>query len=337
MKKKLKYISHLCVIILILMIVSGCGLINRNDSNKKTIVTTMYPQYNFISEIIGTDKRLNEYFDVSIVIPPGADSHTFDPRLNDLIKIKNADLFIYTSDEIEQWVKKLEISNYTKVLNLSSDERIELIMVEEHDHDDHHHEHHSHEYDPHYWVYPIYACYMVDSIRNKILEICPELAQEGKDIINANADAYIEKLMKLDEKIKQVSNLKKTNKLYFASPFSFYYWSYYYDFEYVLTYSTCSTEVEPALTTIIDVINDIKENDVKVIYVKELLNDEVAKKISDYTGAQILLLHSCHNVSKEEFDANISFIEIMENNIKNLGIGLGLDIEQIEEIFREGE
>jgi len=337
-QNKMKRLKIILLFLISFFVLSGCGIINRNDSIKKTIVTTLYPEYDFIREIIGNDKRLNDYFNVSLVLPPGADSHTFDPRLSDLINIKNANLFIYTSDEVETWVSKLDISSYTEVLDLSSDERIELIATNEHDHDhDHHHEGHNHEYDPHYWIYPIYASYMVDSIRNKMLEIAPDLASEAKDLINKNADNYIQKLIILDKMIKKVIDAGTCKKLFFASPFSFYYWSYFYDLEYVLTYSTCSTEVEPSLDTIIDVIEEIKQNDVKVIYTKELLNDDVALMISQKTNAKVLLLHSCHNVSKADFKENRSFLSIMYDNLKNLAAGVNAPSDTAERIIEEGE
>ncbi|MCI6508826.1 MAG: metal ABC transporter substrate-binding protein [Bacilli bacterium] len=334
--KKIKKIGFFTFSILLLMLLCSCGLINRNDNNKRVIVTTQYPQYDFVKKIVGSDKRLNDYYDVSLIVPPGADSHTFDPRLTDLIKIKNADLFIYTSDTLETWVQKLEINNYTKVLDLSSDERIELINVEEHDHEDEHH-HHAHDYDPHYWIYPVYAEYMIDEIRNKMLEISPDLAKECKDLINNNADEYISKLDIIDTAIKEVVNLSKNKTLYFASPFSFYYWAHYYDLEYVLTYATCSTEVEPPMTTIIDVINSIKENEVKVIYIKELLNDDVAQLIAKETGAKINLLHSCHNVSKIDFENNKSYYDIMVENVYSLAEGLGVESHIVSELLNKEE
>ena len=176
---------------------------------------------------------------------------------------------------------------------------------------------------------------MVDTIRNKMLEINPDMASECKDIINNNANAYMSELLEVDEAIKEVVSHAKTKTLYFASPFSFFYWSYYYGLDYVLTYSTCSTEVEPSLNTIIDVINKIRANDVKVIYTKELLNDSVARMIQNQTGAEIVLLHSCHSVSASEFGTT-TFLKLMRRNVISLAKGLGVDEKFIPE-FDESE
>lgn len=335
MKWITKRVKVLLLLIITVLMLSGCGIINNKENNKKKIVTTQYPQYQFVKAIIGNDKRLKDYYDVSLIVPPGVDTHTFDPRLTDLISIKNCDLFIYTSDVLETWIAGLNINKYASVLDLSSDERIELIEAVEHDHEDNHSHGHDHELDPHYWVYPVYASYMVDTIRNKMLEISPDMASECKTIINNNADKYIQELLKIDDAIKIVVANATTNTMYFASPFSFFYWSHYYGLEYVLTYATCSTEVEPSINTIIEIINEIRKNDVKVIYTKELLSDSVAKTIQSHTGAEIVLLHSCHNVSSEEL-TNTSFLEIMQQNVYNLAKGLGCD-ESLIPSFNESE
>ena len=347
---KNKLISKLFIILTFIFSITtliSCGVINQTQLNKYKITTTLFPQYEFVKEILGDNKQLNSIFEVSIIVPPGADSHTFDPRLVDLIDIKNTDLFIYTSEELETWVTKLELSSIDESLDLSKDERIKLLEVEEeceedHDHSAHHN--HSHTFDPHFWVYPIYAGYMVDSIRNKMIELLVEHPKSGSEkpnekvieAINLNADNYIKKLHKLDEALNLISENALTKTMYFASPFSFYYWSCYYDLEYVLTYATCSTEVDPSINTIIKVINSIRENDIKTIYVKELLNTSVAEMISSHTGAEIVLLHSCHNVSNVDYQNNVTFYDLMKENVYHLARGLNVDTS-ILTMFNESE
>lgn len=346
MNKKLNKLLFVCLLFLSIIFTSSCSVMETTPVNKYKITTTLYPQYEFVKAIIDDDKTLNNLFEVSLIVPPGVDSHTFDPRLVDLIEIKNSDLFIYTSDELETWVANLDVEDYTKIVDLSKDERIELLCVTEEEHvDNSHHDHHghTHEHDPHFWVYPIYAAYMVDTIRNSMIELLHEpksgseiINTELIDKINSNADNYIAKLVEVDTAIHSIREHAKNTTLYFASPFSFYYWCHYYDLEYVLTYSTCSTEVEPPLTTIIHVINEIRAHDVKVIYVKELLNINVAEMISDQTGAEIVLLHSCHNISKADRENNLSFLQIMQDNVKYLAMGLGVSIDLVP-TFEESE
>ena len=346
-KKIINKILIIFVLFFSIFTVSSCGVINQTQLNKYKITTTLYPQYEFVKAILGDNKQLNSIFDVSIIVPPGADSHTFDPRLVDLIEIKNTDLFIYTCEELETWVTKLELTNIDVSVDLSKDERIKLLEVEEecdedHDHSTHHN--HSHTFDPHFWVYPIYAGYMVDTIRHKMIELLVEHPKSGSDkpnqtvidAINENADNYIKELNKIDEALKIVSENAKIRTMYFASPFSFYYWSYYYDLEYVLTYATCSTEVDPSINTIIKVVNSIRDNNIKTIYVKELLNTNVAEMIKEHTGAEIVLLHSCHNISNIDYQNGITFFSLMKENVYHLAKGLEVD-PSIITVFNESE
>lgn len=341
-----KFILSISIVFSIFTIMS-CGVIKTTPINKYKITTTLYPQYEFVKAIIGDDKLLNSLFEVSLIVPPGADSHTFDPRLVDLIDIKNTDLFIYTSEELETWVTKLNIQDINESIDLSKDERIELLEVEGHceeDHDHSTHSSHTHSHDPHFWVYPVYASYMVDSIRNKLIELLVEHPKSGSEKpnqnviskINENADAYILELLKIDKALKEVSENATQRTMYFASPFSFYYWSHYYDLDYVLTYATCSTEVDPSIITVIEVINEIRKNEAKVIYVKELLNTNVAQMIKENTGAEIVLLHSCHNVSKDDFTNGVSFLDLMKENVYALAKGLNVD-KKVITAFNEKE
>ena len=321
--KKIKKIFVLRVLTIELIVLTSCGIINDNAIYKVKIVTTQFPQYQFVKALIGDSNQLNSRFEVSLLVPPGADSHSFDLRVNDLIEIKNSDLFLYTSDEVEKWVKKLDIKKYTQVVDLS--EGIEMLEVEE-DHE-HHHDHQAHEYDPHYWLYPLNAVKMVETIKNVMTSLVED--SDCKNQIKTNAEKYISQLEKIDSDIIKIVNNAKTKKLYFGSPFSFYYWTHYYNLEYVLTYATCSVEVDPSMNTIINVINQMKEENVKVIYIKELLSDSVAEMIAEATKAEIVLLHSCHNVSKKDYDNNKTYIEIMNENIIALAKGLKVDYEKV--------
>lgn len=321
----------LCFIIVSL---SSCAFI-RKSSNRKQIVTTLYPEYDMVMKIIGNNKETKGLYDVTLIIPPGQDSHTYDPSISDLITIKSADLFIYTADEMETWVKDLDFSEKTKVLNLSLDERIILekaleedahLSDETHENEEPGHEHtHIHEYDPHYWIYPIYSKYMVEQIRKALIDLTPD-SLEGRPIHTVlwnNAQNYMDELEEIDEEIQDIVEIVKKNELnktmYFGSPFSFYYWHVFYGLDYKLTYSTCSTETEPSIEVLISIINEMKENNIEVIFAKELLNQEACEMIQFHTGAKILVMHSGHNVSVEDFhNPDMSYLTILKNDVANL-------------------
>ena len=343
--KKIK-ILNIFIVLLLVMALTGCVFITPS-STKKKIVTSLFLEYDMVKQIIGTDAHIEGLYDVEMIIPAGQDSHTYDPSIKDLITIKSADLFIYTSDEMETWVQDLEFSSSTKVIDLSEDERIILEKVEEHGHSHDHGEHeeeenhkevtsepshehtHAHEYDPHYWVYPIYASYMVENIKAAIVSITEDPYGTIEKTLTKNANLYIDELVKIDEQIKDVVSRAEHKIMYFGCPFSFYYWSVKYGLEYVLTYSTCSTETEPSIDVLSNIINEMKMHDVKVIFSKELINTEACEMIAYHTGAVVLELHSGHNISIQDLKAgDVTYISIMKQNVENLSKMLKVELEE---------
>lgn len=336
----------ICYVVLLFSILglSSCTAITPT-ANKKEIVVTLYPEYQMVKAILGSDKVLNSIYDVKLIIPYGCDIHNYDPSMSDLLTIKKSYAFIYTSDSMEKWVSLLNFSEETTVLNLEKDERIELIEMSEatEEHEEHSHEHdsnHKHEYDPHIWIYPVYAAYMVEEIRDLLIEITPDpyYPDSGirQTIIN-NAQVYIDQLYDLDIAIKQIVSAAKVKTMYFASPFAFYYWAYYYNLDYVLTYRTCSTEIDPSLSDITAIVEKMSKNNAKVIYSRELMSNQAARMISESTGAKILELHSGHNISNKHVGLDeYTFINIMKRNILNLAEGLEVDVEKIDNfVLRE--
>lgn len=217
---KVRKIICLFLLMHLVMILTSCAFITKSTT-KKQIVTTLYPEYDMITKIIGNNEETKGLFDVTLIIPLGQDAHTYDPSISDLLTIKSADIFIYTANEMETWVKDLEFGEKTKVINLSLDERIVLHKASEEDapltpereeNEDHAHEHnHVHEYDPHYWVYPIYSIYMVEQIRDALIGVTP--APNGDyskhNAISQNAKRYIDELYKIDKEIKDTIALAK--------------------------------------------------------------------------------------------------------------------------------
>jgi len=143
--KKTKTLN-LLIVLLTMFALTSCAFIQKTNKRKQ-IVTTLYPEYDMINKIIGTNQETKDLFDVTLIIPPGQDSHTFDPSIQDLITIKNADIFIYTADEMETWVKDVDFGTDTIVIDLSKDSykktddvdktsRIKLFQVEDDDDDE---------------------------------------------------------------------------------------------------------------------------------------------------------------------------------------------------------
>lgn len=334
----MKKIITTIILLILTTYVSSCAYIIKSTT-KIQVVTTLYAEYSMTKEILDASEETKNLCDVTMIIKPGQDSHTYDPSIEDLIKIKNADIFIYTADDMETWVNSIEFSSKTKVINLSKNENIELIAVEdgEEEEHDHTHEHsHAHTHDPHYWLYPVYATYMVTEIKNALKEKIKDPLGTKQIALENSTQNYIDELLSIHEDLKVVTKNAKQRTMYFGSPFTFYYWAHFYNLDYELIYSTCSIETEPSLSELEHMIHHMKENNIKYIFAKELVNQEACEMISFHTGAQIIVLHSGHNLSSLEFgNPQFSYLNILRTNVINLAKMLEVDEEIINTLGKE--
>ncbi len=286
---------------------------------KITIVTTLFPQYDFVRRIAG-DKA-----SVTMLLPPGTESHSFEPTPADIIKINNARLFIYTGAYMEPWAASIiEGIASDKVTVLDCSKNVSLVKTEdiEREHGDHDEseaaEEHDHEYDPHFWTDPTLAQVMVDNISEALCQIDAVNAEYYK----ANAAAYKGELDKLDTTFKEIVAGGARKDMIFGGRFAFYYFTERYGLSYEAAYDSCSTEAEPSARKVAELINEIKEKKMPVIFYEELVDPKVAKSISEQTGAKILLMHSCHNLSKSDFEGGATYLSLMKQNAENLREGL---------------
>lgn len=310
-----KILGFIIAVVLTFTLV-GCTANNNKDNGKIKIITTLFPQYDFAKQIVG-DKG-----DVELLLPPGVESHTYDPSASDIVNIGKADMFIYTGEYMEVWADKV-IKNIkgkdVKIVDVSKGITLKHIEEQEgfDDHDDDHDEH-DHEFDPHIWTNPQYAKIMVDNILDALCEI----DKENADYYKENAEKYKAELDRIDSEIQDVVDSSKHNELFFAGRFALSYFAERYGLEWTAAYDSCSTETEPSAKAVSQIIKEVKEKNIKVIYYEELVDPKVANTIAKETGAKPLILHSCHNVSKDEFEKGVTYISIMEQNIINLREGL---------------
>lgn len=318
-KKKLKN-KFIVLVFVLSLFLFGCKgeekKVEINEENKKLkVVTTLFPEYSFAKEIL-------KDWDVSLLLPPGVDSHTFEPGPNDMKTLEEADMIVYTNDYMEMWFKKIRKSlklDDEKIVDASKG--IKLMKNEEsdevHDHD-HDHETHHHEYDPHIWTSPKLAMKMCENIYERAIEIDPK----NKDSIKKNYDDYIKKLKELDFKFSDIKKKSNGKTLYFASPFALKYFARDYGFYVRSIYKTCSSGSEPSAKDMALMIDEMNNDKAEAIYFEELTDPKIARAISSETGAKPLLFHSCHNLSKTDFDANESYYSLMLGNAKNLEEGI---------------
>lgn len=329
---------------------AGCGPDTRWQAEKETqqgilqadhklnVVTTLFPYYDFTRQIAGDKVEL------TLVVPAGMDSHSFEPTPADMRTIQNADVLIRNGGEMEHWLDEvlaaIDTSDMTVVNMMDYVDTVEEKHVEGmedagHDHEaedhDHETEDHAHEdyidydghqvtieYDEHIWTSPVNAMKLTGVIR----DILAEQDSSHEAVYRRNEEEYRKSLETVDAGFREVSDKRKRNMIVVGDKFPFRYLADEYQLDYRAAFSGCSSDTEPSAKTIAYLIDKIKRDQIPVVYYLELSSHRVAEIIGEETGAVPLLLHSCHNVTRAQFDSGITYVELMEQNIENLRKGI---------------
>ena len=321
MKEK---VAFLVTLVLIFSVITAVLIkVTNQEKNRKDgkieVVATLFPQYDFARQI-GGDK-----VNVTLLLPSGAESHTYEPTPQDMVTVNNSDLFVYTGKEMEPWADNLiaGMKNDINVLDLST--TVDLINVEEfeeaHEIEEHEEEHeheseheHNHSYDPHIWLNPLYAIKMVKAIEDQLCVLDPE----NKEYYKNNATKYINQIKELDRQFEETVDNSNTQKIAFGGAFAYAYFVERYNLDFATAYQACGENAEPSTTQIKDVIDYINDNKLPVIFYKEYTNGNVARTISESTGAKMLVFNTVHNPSKEELQNGATYLSIMAQNLENL-------------------
>ena len=258
-----------------------------------------------------------------------------------MIAMQEADVLICNGGEMEQWVKKVLGSldtSHMKVLTMMDyvdvveEEHVEGMEENEHHHedvyeedghekDDHEEEdgHEMHiEYDEHIWTSPVNAQAIVKIISRTLAEAAP--GEQSR--FEANTQAYLQELEDLDSQFRQVADQGRLHMIVVADKFPFRYFADEYGLSYRAAFSGCSGDTEPSASTIAYLIDKVKEDRIPAVYYLELSSHRTAEIIQEETGAAPLLLHSCHNVTRKQFDEGVTYLQLMRQNVENLRYGL---------------
>ena len=279
----------LSIILIALLTLAGCGKKNIKESGKITIVATLFPQYDF-SRVIGGDK-----VDVTLLLPAGSESHNYDPSPSDMALISKSDIFVYTGDEMEPWAGDIASAVGTSVKILNVSDNATLSSYEEHHENEN--SSHSHTLDPHIWLDFDNAKIMCENIYNALCSVSPE----NKDYFTENFESYIDKLTVLDKSYSDiVSNSEKT--IVFGGKFALSYLVKRYNISYLSAYESCSANAEPSIADIAYLSDFVKTNNITVVYCEEYTEPKVALEIASGNNAEVLPIHSCHNLNRQDLE-----------------------------------
>lgn len=306
--------SRLTAVFLILFVVMvfSCGTKTEPEQGKKiTVVTTLFPLFDFARSI--AQGKAN----IMLMLPPGVEAHSYEPKPADIIKIDKADVFVYTGKYMEPWAHDILNSTTNKKLVVVDASRgITLVpMKPAQDPAKDGHIHGS--YDPHMWLDFDNAIKMVDTITGGLSAADPA----NREFYRKNADMCREKLAALDREYRDSLTVCKKKTLIHGGHFAFGYLARRYGLEYISAYEG-SPNAEPTARKIIALQKKLRENNIHYIFYEELLNPRVPEIIAKETGAKLLKLNGAHNITKDEFTSGVTFLSLMENNLKNLKTGL---------------
>lgn len=313
-----RLIAFILSILLVILPLTSCNNITVEKSQKLSIVSTIFPYYDFAAEI-SKDKAT-----VSLLIPPGCEPHDFDFSPQDIIEINNADIFIYNGGESDSWVESIleNIDPSVKVIRcfdyvnpLYEDDS--ALESEEHHHnetEDEEHHNEEEEYDEHIWTSPKNAINIVNAISKEIINT----DKSNEDYYSKNCNNYIKELKNLDNKLEQISNQAKNNTLVIADRFPFLYLTQHYNFQHLSAFSGCSSQTQPSIKTVTTIIDYVNENNIPVVFKCDFSSDSFPNIIREDSNAKVGTLYSCHNVTKDMFIKGESYISLMEKNCEIL-------------------
>lgn len=344
----MRYKKIISVVIILVLIAGLMGCRQQNTDTEKeyktTIMTTLFPYYDFTRAIVkGVDDIA-----VELLVSPGQDDHSFEPTPADVVAINQADVFIYNGGSIETWIsdvlESLDNQNQTTVRMMDClEEELEEIAerqdeeqvfaVEDHEHShedeedvhqeegDHHEEEHHHEIDEHIWTSPVFAEVLVENICDTLCEKMPQY----KDIFKKNTENYVNQIQDLDNQFRAVVDKADKKEIIFADKFPLKYFALEYGLKYYAAFDGCSGEMEPSAKTVAFLIDKVKAKDVHGIFYLELSSQAMADVICDDTGVEKYQFNSCHNITASQFDEGVTYVSLMQENVEVLKKALNVN------------
>ncbi len=309
--KLLKILSLLLCVVFTFSLCSCSGGSQTQDSGKLNVVCTLFVPYDFVREIAGDKVEL------TLLLPPGMETHSYEPTPADIKAVGGADLLIRVGENMETWSQKLFDSSTgaKNYLDIASEMGLHLA---EHEHHEHGHEHHDHDHedaaDGHIWTNPVYAEGMVKVITEALCRLDEENAEEYR----RNCDEYIKKLETLDKEFESIVNSGNRDTVIFSGRYAFKNFAKRYSLNVISALDACSDNSEPGARTVARITDAVREDKIPVIFYEEMTEPRTARVICAETGCDMLLLHSCQNVSRDEFDSGVTYLSLMTQNAENL-------------------
>ena len=314
------------------------------EDDRLQIVTTVFPAYDFARAVAG------DAAEVTLLLPPGMDSHSYEPTPANILAVQSCDLFLYLGGESDTWVETIltavepegEIMRMVDCVPLLEEQHAEGMQLDpghdhEHEHgetceeehlheeegergeeaDGHNHGAEDHELgavtgmDEHVWTSPKNAA----AITRAVGERLAQLDAEHADRYLANAADYAGKIDALDAEFEAFFAERGDRTIVFGDRFPLLYFADAYDLDYYAAFSACGTQTEPSAATVAFLTEKVRQEGIPTVWYIEFSNHLVADSIAEATGTQTAMFHTCHNVSKADLEQGATYLSLMKNNL----------------------
>ncbi|MGR9047213.1 metal ABC transporter solute-binding protein, Zn/Mn family [Halobacillus faecis] len=348
----MKKLAILLSFILTILVVTACGneetTTEQNnetasdDNGELSVYTTVYPLQFFTEQIGG------ETVNVQSILPPGSDAHTYEPTTKEMVKMAEADLFVYNGAGLEGYAKKISESiqpEGVEILEAAADidlkEHVHNHGEDEHAHeedshgeDEHAHEEDSHgedehadeedehahaedsheghdhgEMDPHVWLDPVRAAQMAEGIKSQLIEMNPD----QKELYEENYKELQAKLMDLDHEFHEGVEAKAKSKI-IVSHAAYGYWEEAYGIEQIAV-SGLSPTNEPSQKDLENIVQVAESNNLEYVVFEQNITPKVSEVIQNEIGAEALRFHNLSVLTEDNVKNDEDYFSLMEQNL----------------------
>ena len=301
--KKMLAAGLLCVLLL-----AACApAAPEPETGKLHIVAAIFPAYDFARAAAG------DLAEVTMLLPPGAESHSYEPTPADILAVQDCDLFFYLGGESDAWVEGIleTVRPGGRVLRMM--DCVELLEEEE----DHHHDHSEGEVaelDEHVWTSPENAAAITRAVGEALAELDGAHQAEYRD----NAGAYAGQLEELDQDFSDFFHGASGKTMVFGDRFPLRYFAERYGLDCRAAFPGCGGQTEPSAAVIASLIRLVEAESLSTVWYIEFSNHLVADSVAEAAGAETAMFHSCHNVAREDLEAGVTYLSLMRGNLSAL-------------------
>ena len=306
----MKKIISIFLLFVVTFAFCSCGEVERS-TGKISVVTTIFPYYDFARSVSkGT-------CEVDMLLKPGSDVHSFEPTPSDILKIRNADLFIYNGGESDEWVDSIleSLGDTDKPVVMKMTDYVKPLTEMDADH------HAEDEEDEHIWTSLDNAKTLVSKISDEV----SKLDSKNKSIYYRNGLDYIEKISKVQSEIENTVHSSESKKIVVGDRFPLLYFATEFSLDWECAFPGCSTETEPSLDRLSKLTDTIEKDKIKTILKLEMSENKVADTLADETNTKVRTFYSAESVSKEDFANNVTYVDLMERDNNALKEALSND------------